>query len=51
MIIKSEFVDISTPTGLMRTYIYRPDNDACYPAIIYYSEIFLMEKVTVLKIG
>ncbi|KMT65187.1 dienelactone hydrolase family protein [Catenovulum maritimum] len=40
MIIKTEFVDIQTPTGTMRTYIYRPQAEGSYPAIIYYSEIF-----------
>ncbi len=40
MIIKTEFVDLETPTGVMRTYIYRPQDEGQYPAIIYYSEIF-----------
>ncbi|MER2492243.1 dienelactone hydrolase family protein [Catenovulum sediminis] len=40
MIIQTEFVDLKTPTGEMRTYIYRPKEAGQYPAIIYYSEIF-----------
>lgn len=40
VIIQTEFVDIDTPTGVMRTYIYRPQAPGKYPAIIYYSEIF-----------
>ncbi|WP_016956887.1 dienelactone hydrolase family protein [Catenovulum agarivorans] len=40
MIIQTEFVDLPTPTGSMRTYIYRPQAEGSYPAIIYYSEIF-----------
>ena len=40
MIIKNEFVDIETPTGTMRTYIYRPVSQGQFPAIIFYSEIF-----------
>lgn len=38
-------VDLSTPTGTMRCYVYRPKSDADtaakqYPALILYSEIF-----------
>jgi len=41
MIIKdSEFHDIQTPTGPMRTHIFRPVADGKYPAIVFYSEIF-----------
>ncbi len=40
MIIKSEVVDLNTPTGLMRTYIHRPAHDKKVPAILFYSEIF-----------
>ena len=42
MNIQSHFADIDTPTGLMRTYIHRPDvdADASYPVILFYSEIF-----------
>lgn len=41
MIIKDdEFVDIGTPTGPMRTYIFRPVAPGKYPGILLYSEIF-----------
>ncbi len=40
MIIKKEIHDIATPTGVMRTYIYRPEEAGVYPCIIFYSEIF-----------
>jgi carboxymethylenebutenolidase len=41
MIIKDDLiVDISTPTGPMRTYFFRPTAEGRYPGIILYSEIF-----------
>ena len=41
MIIQSsEFADIATPTGPMRTYIFRPVQPGSYPGIVLYSEIF-----------
>lgn len=44
MIIKNSNLDISTPTGLMRTYFYFPEepgrSDRKRPGIILYSEIF-----------
>jgi carboxymethylenebutenolidase len=41
MIIKdSEFHDIPTPTGPMRTYIFRPVAPGKYPGILFFSEIF-----------
>lgn len=40
MIITNETHDIETPTGTMRTYIYRPVESGEYPSIIFYSEIF-----------
>jgi carboxymethylenebutenolidase len=45
MLVQSEVADISTPTGLMRTYIHRPvENKSGHqrkvPAILFYSEIF-----------
>lgn len=40
MIIQTETVDIPTPTGTMRTYVYRPVAEGRYPAVIFYSEIF-----------
>jgi carboxymethylenebutenolidase len=41
MIIKDdEFVDLDTPTGPMRTHIFRPVAPGKYPGIVLYSEIF-----------
>ncbi len=45
MLIQNHLVDLSTPTGTMRSYVYRPKNSAAegekqYPALILYSEIF-----------
>lgn len=40
MITTSETHDIATPTGTMRTYVYRPNETGQYPAVIFYSEIF-----------
>ncbi|AWB68521.1 dienelactone hydrolase [Saccharobesus litoralis] len=40
MIIQTETVDLTTPTGEMRTYVYRPVAEGKYPTIIFYSEIF-----------
>jgi len=43
MIIKDDLVaDIETPTGPMRTYLFRPVAEGKYPGIILYSEIFQM---------
>lgn len=41
MTIKDDIVaEVQTPTGTMRTYIFRPSAEGRYPAIILYSEIF-----------
>ena len=41
MILKSdEFSAIETPSGPMRTYIFRPAAEGRYPGIVLYSEIF-----------
>lgn len=40
MIIQKNVQDIATPTGVMRTYIYRPVAAGKFPTIIFYSEIF-----------
>ena len=39
-IIDNEFVEISTPSGPMRTHIFRPTAPGRYPGILFYSEIF-----------
>jgi carboxymethylenebutenolidase len=36
----NEFADISTPTGTMRTHIFRPGAPGRYPGVLLYSEIF-----------
>ncbi len=45
MLIQNHQVDLETPTGTMRCYLYRPKEDTTnenkkYPAILLYSEIF-----------
>jgi carboxymethylenebutenolidase len=35
-----EAVDLATPAGPMRTYIFRPKAEGRYPGIVFYSEIF-----------
>ncbi len=41
MTIQSEdFVDIPTPTGPMRTHLFKPAAEGRYPSLILYSEIF-----------
>lgn len=40
MIIEQHNADLPTPTGLMRTTIYRPQAQGLFPALIFYSEIF-----------
>jgi len=36
----SEFVDLATPSGPMRTHLFRPTAPGKYPGILLYSEIF-----------
>ena len=40
MLIQKHTQDLTTPTGTMRTSVFRPTGDKSYPAIIFYSEIF-----------
>jgi carboxymethylenebutenolidase len=40
IVIDTEFVDLDTPSGPMRTYIVRPATSGKYPGIVLYSEIF-----------
>ena len=42
MTIQEESVDIATPTGPMRTYVFRPTAGGQYPGVALYSEIFQM---------
>lgn len=39
-ITDSEFADLATPSGPMRTHLFRPTAPGKYPAILLYSEIF-----------
>jgi carboxymethylenebutenolidase len=40
MILQQSAVDLSTPTGPMRTYVYQPVARGRYPGLILFSEIF-----------
>jgi carboxymethylenebutenolidase len=35
-----DYVALSTPTGAMRTHLFRPAGEDRYAAILFYSEIF-----------
>lgn len=40
MILQEEHTELTTPTGLMRTYVYRPVARGRYPGLVLFSEIF-----------
>jgi carboxymethylenebutenolidase len=40
MILQEEQTDLATPTGPMRTYVYRPVAKGRYPGLVLFSEIF-----------
>ncbi|MEJ0089672.1 MAG: hypothetical protein WDM80_08015 [Limisphaerales bacterium] len=40
MIIQHEHIDLPTPNGPMRTFIFRPTAAGKYPGLILFSEIF-----------
>ncbi|MBV9759710.1 MAG: dienelactone hydrolase family protein [Acidobacteriaceae bacterium] len=40
MTIKDDFVELDTPTGKMRTYVFRPEEEERYPGVVFFSEIF-----------
>jgi carboxymethylenebutenolidase len=40
MILQEETVDLATPSGAMRTYVYRPVAAGRYPGLLLFSEIF-----------
>jgi carboxymethylenebutenolidase len=40
MILHEETVELATPTGSMRTYVYRPVAAGRYPGLLLFSEIF-----------
>lgn len=39
-IIDNEFTDVETPTGAMRTYLFRPRPEGRYPGVVLFTEIF-----------
>ncbi len=39
-ILDSQFTDLATPSGPMRTFVFRPAAPGRYPGILLYSEIF-----------
>src|ERR1700720_2431802 len=40
MILREEKAEVATPTGPMRTYVYRPVAPGRYPGLVLFSEIF-----------
>ena len=40
MVLQEESTDLATPSGPMRTYVYRPVAPGRYPALVLFSEIF-----------
>jgi carboxymethylenebutenolidase len=40
MILRESTVEITTPTGPMRTFVYGPVNEGRYPGLVLFSEIF-----------
>jgi carboxymethylenebutenolidase len=40
MILQQETTELTTPTGPMRTYVYRPVAAGRYPGVVLFSEIF-----------
>ena len=39
-ILEDQPADLSTPTGPMRTYTYRPSGEGTFPGLVMWSEIF-----------
>lgn len=40
MIIVESYVDIETPTGTMRTFIFKPAAQGTWPGVVFFSEIY-----------
>ena len=40
MLIREDFVDLETPTGMMRTHRFQPTGGGPYPGLILFSEIY-----------
>ena len=48
MVIKDdEFIDIETPTGPMRTYIFHPVAEGLYPHVLLFSETIPRRRASV----
>jgi len=46
MIVTTDFVDLATPDGPMRTLVARPEAEGTYPGLLVYSDIFQLTKPT-----
>jgi len=46
MIVTTDFVDLVTPDGPMRTLVARPKDEGTYPGLLVYSDIFQLTKPT-----
>lgn len=42
MLIQENFVDLNTPQGVMRTFIFRPAAEGRFPGIVLFAEIYQM---------
>ena len=42
MLIQEEFIDLQTPQGVMRTFIFRPAAAGRFPGIVLFAEIYQM---------
>lgn len=40
MILTEEVLEVATPSGPMRTYVFRPAAEGKYPGLVFFSEIF-----------
>jgi len=40
MILREDVADVDTPSGPMRTYLFRPSAAGRYPGVVFFSEIF-----------
>src|SRR3954470_5344409 len=40
MVLEESAVTLDTPTGPMRTYVYRPQGGGRHPGVVLFSEIF-----------
>jgi dienelactone hydrolase len=40
VILQEETIELATPSGPMRTYLYRPVAAGRYPGLVFFSEIF-----------